>query len=74
MKKPCKTLKKGVDKKEEGIATLDKSLEENLSPKEKANILQEKKQLSNGILAAAKEIENLKVKKRGKVRCIKKQL
>jgi cell surface protein SprA len=56
--------KEGINKKEKGIVTLEKSLEENLSPEEKANILQEKKQLSNEILAAAKEIENLKVERK----------
>jgi cell surface protein SprA len=55
--------KEGIIKKEKGIVTLEKSLEENLSPEEKASILQEKKQLSNEILAAAKEIENLKIER-----------
>ena len=34
-----KDIKEGVNKKEKGIVALEKSLEENLSPKEKANVL-----------------------------------
>jgi len=66
-----KDIKEGVNKKEKGIVALEKSLEENLSPKEKANVLQEKKQLSNEILAAAKKIENLKFERKEELDALK---
>jgi cell surface protein SprA len=57
--------------KEETLVVIDKSLEETLSPSEKAKILLEKEQLSNEILAGIKIIENIEIEKRGKLALLK---
>jgi cell surface protein SprA len=58
------TQKEEIKNIEKAITTLDKSLEEKLSPEEKTNILQEKEQLSIEILAAVKNIKKLEIERK----------
>ncbi|MFT5256688.1 MAG: cell surface protein SprA [Arenicella sp.] len=59
--------KESVAIKQRAIVTLNKSFRENLSPEEKENIVQEKKQLTTEILAVTVNIKKIEVERKDRL-------
>ena len=63
-KETLQAQKEKIKSIEKVIATLDKELDEKLSPEEKTSILQKRAQLSTEILTATKNIKTLEIKRK----------
>ena len=63
-KETLQAQKEKIKSIEKVIATLDKGLDEKLSPEEKTSILQKRAQLSTEILTATKKIKTLEIKRK----------